>query len=343
MHRTWLVLAWTVVSLAQAPAPPGKAAEPANDPGVFRLPSAFPTDPEPAAKPKEPEAPKRVVLENTGKPMNVPIACGDDDIIAIGMTCTIEEPCPVYLELAAVHGVNSQIYLAGNLHNGAATMYSILLASADNGKTFTEPVDRIRTGGLDRIQFFDEQTGWVSGGLLTALPRDPFFLLTTDGGQTWRQRPVFGESRNGTVEQFSFQSKTAGMLLIDRGQGADGGSRYEKYESMTGGDSWMIREVSPRPLTIKPPSRPVTEWRLQADPKLKAHIVERKVGERWQRVAAFLVQIGECKPSVNPVNAPPPAEEIPDVNTTPVESASGPAVVVPRKGPAKPPSLKKRK
>jgi hypothetical protein len=333
----WLVLACIGALLGQTPAPPAKDPK---DSGVFRLPSAFPPEPEPAAKPKEPEAPKHVVLENTGKPIRIPFACHDDDINSLGMTCTIEDPCAVYMELAAVYGLNSRIYLAGNLHNGSSTMYSVLLVSEDNGKTFVEAFDRVRTGGLDYIQFIDNDTGWVGGGLLLALPRDPFLLLTTDGGKSWRQRPVFSESRIGTIDQVAFQSKTAGMLLIDRGQGADGGGRYEKYETMTGGDSWMVREVSARPIPIKAPPPPAADWRLQADPKLKAHSVERKVGERWQRVAAFQIQVGECKPSVNPLEAPPETEQIPEVSSAPVP---GEPVVVQRKGPSKPPSLKKPK
>ena len=337
MRRTWLLLAWLTVTAAQTPAPP-----PAKDSGVFRLPSAFPPpDPEPV-KPKEPEAPKIVVLENAGKPIRLPFACTDEDITSLGMTCTIEEPCAVYLELAAVYGLNSRIYLAGNLHNGASTMYSVLLVSEDNGKTFTEAFERVRTGGLFNIQFADNDTGWVSGALLPALPRDPFLLLTTDGGKSWRRRPVFGESKIGTIEQFGFQSKTAGALLIDRGQGADGGGRYERYESMTGGDTWMVREVSRRAPQMKLAPPPAAEWRLQADARLKAHLVERRVGERWQRVVAFQVQVGECKPSTNPVDAPPPAEQIPEVNTAPVAEGREP-VTVQRKGPSKPPSLKKPK
>ncbi len=340
MPRTWLILVSIAVALAQTPSPPGKPPVPANDPGVFRIPSASAEVFE-RIEPKQPEAPKPVVLENSGKPIRVPIACTDDDITAIGMTCTIEEPCAVYLDLSAVYGFDSRIYLTGNLHNGSATMHSILLMSEDNGKTFVEPFERLPGGGLDRIQFFDKDTGWVSGALLAALPRDPFFLLTTDAGTTWRKRQVFSESKIGTVEQFSFQSKTAGALLIDRGQGADGGGRYERHETMTGGDTWMVREVSPRALVpLKPPPAPAAEWRLQADAKLKAHSVERKVGERWQRVAAFQIQVGECKPTVNPLDAPPIAEQIPEVNTAPVDN--GP-LTVQRKGPSKAPTLKKRR
>lgn len=326
-------------AFAQTPAPP-PAEKPKSDPGVFRLPSAFPEEKDQPAKPKEPEAPKKVILENHGKPIRVPFACTDDDITGFGMTCSPEDPCAVYLELASVYGLNSRIYLAGNLHNGASTMYSVLLVSEDNGKTFEEPAERIKSGGLDRFQFFDNETGWASGGLLLALPRDPFFLLTTDGGKSWRHRPVFSESKPGTIEQFVFESKTAGVLLIDRGAGADGG-RFERYESMTGGDSWMVREVTSRMPKLKAAPAPAAEWRLQADARLKAHSVERRVGERWERVATFQIKVGECKPTVTTLPDPaPPSEQIPDVTTAPV--APDPPVT-PRRGPARPPTLKKPK
>ena len=46
-----------------------------------------------------------------------------------GMSCSDEEPCPVYLELAAVESVGNRIFLAGNIHSNAVTLYSLLLAS----------------------------------------------------------------------------------------------------------------------------------------------------------------------------------------------------------------------
>ena len=45
---------------------------------------------------------------------------------------------------------------------------AILLASDDGGKTWTEPVPRLRAAALDQIQFIDLQTGWISGQNLSA-------------------------------------------------------------------------------------------------------------------------------------------------------------------------------
>src|SRR5713226_1400533 len=75
-------------------------------------------------------------IENTGKPMAPKFQCTEDDIQSLGLGCTEEEPCPIYLELSAFEPVGNQLFAAGNLHSAANTIYSILLASSDGGKTW---------------------------------------------------------------------------------------------------------------------------------------------------------------------------------------------------------------
>src|ERR1051325_11595848 len=97
-----------------------------------------------------PEAPpEKPALHYAGKPMRVDFQCTNDDILSAGMTCSEDEPCPIYLELAAVESVGSKIFLAGNLHSAASTLYTILLASHDSGKTWAEPYDRLHGCALD--------------------------------------------------------------------------------------------------------------------------------------------------------------------------------------------------
>ena len=182
-----------------------------------------------------------------GAPLRVPFQCTNEDMDWAGMSCTEEEPCPVYLELAAVESVGNRIFVAGNIHSNSVTLYSVLLASDDAGRTWTEPYDRIRGVELDHIQFIDFENGWIGGQVLVPVAQDPFLLITSDSGKTWRRRPVFGENRAGTISQFWFSSRTSGSLLIDRSQSGDD-SRYELYESMTGGESWMLREVNDKPI-----------------------------------------------------------------------------------------------
>ena len=232
-------------------------------------------------------------IENTGKPMQVPFECTEADSQAAGLSCSEEEPCPVYLELANTEAVGNKLFLPGNLHTATTTLFSILLASEDTGKTWTEPHPRIRFGGLDQIQFIDFQNGWISGANLQSAPRDPFFLLTTDGGKTWRQRPISEDSRVAVIERFWFDTPHDGTMLMDARLETN---RHELYETRTGGESWELRQASPSAIRV-PRARESSEsgWRIRIDAATKSYAIEKSEGPRWQKVAGFLVQVGSCK------------------------------------------------
>ena len=70
--------------------------------------------------------------------------CSEEDIQSFGLGCTEEEPCPIYLELSAFETLGNQLFAVGNIHSAANTLYSIGLASADGGKTWREPFQRVR-------------------------------------------------------------------------------------------------------------------------------------------------------------------------------------------------------
>ncbi len=232
-------------------------------------------------------------LENTGKPMRVPFECTEADTQAAGLSCSEEEPCPVYVELGNVESVGSKLFLTGNLHSPTATLYSILLATEDAGKTWSEPHPRIRFAGLDQIQFIDFQNGWISGANLQSTPRDPFLLLTTDGGKTWRQRPIYDEARIAVIERFWFDSKDNGTLLMDARLETN---RHELYETMTGGESWAIKQASASPIRFPRTREPgASGWRLRADAATHSYDLEKSETERWHKVASFLVNAGACK------------------------------------------------
>jgi hypothetical protein len=118
-------------------------------------------------------------VENTGKPMHIAFECTEADTQSSGLNCSEEEPCPVYLEVANIEAVGNKLFLPGNLHTSTTTISSILLVTEDAGKTWIEPHPRIRSAGLDQIQFIDFQNGWISGANLQNAPRDPFLLLTS--------------------------------------------------------------------------------------------------------------------------------------------------------------------
>ena len=237
-------------------------------------------------------------MENNGKPMVLPFHCTDDDIQFAGLTCSEDDPCPIYLELSAAAAQGEHIVAAGNIHSASVTLYTALVESQDGGRTWRDPHTRVRSGGLDHVQFLDADTAWVSGLTLFPLPQDPFLLLTTDGGQTWRMHPIASESHPGAIQQFVFTSRTEGSLLVDRGP-AETGDRYERYESSDGGESWTIQEESTKPLHLRASAAPPADWRLRADSGSKAYVLERRQGERWSGVASFAVNLGGCKPEVH--------------------------------------------
>ncbi|HYL78042.1 MAG TPA: hypothetical protein VEU96_27760 [Bryobacteraceae bacterium] len=232
-------------------------------------------------------------LDNTGKPMRLPFECTEADTQAAGLSCSEEEPCPVYLELGNVEAAGNRIFLTGNLHTPTTTLYSVLLATEDAGKTWIEPHPRIRFGGLDQIQFIDFQNGWISGALLQSTPRDPFLLLTTDGGKTWHQRAIYDESRVAVIERFWFDSRENGTLLMDARLETN---RHELYETMTGGESWALKQASATPIRFPRNREPgASGWRVRADATTHSYHLERSEAERWHNVASFLVNIGSCK------------------------------------------------
>lgn len=236
------------------------------------------------------------VLTNSGKPMTVSFQCTADDIREAGLDCSEHDPCPIYLELAAVESTGIRIFAAGNIHSASATLYSVLLGTEDNGHTWTEAFERVRGAALDHIQFSGAETGWIGGELAYPLPRDAFLLQTTDGGKSWRQHSIFSESRLGGLHQVWFEDTKHGSLIIDHGAGSDG-DRYELYESQDSGDSWTIKQTSVKPLTLrKAPSAPSADWRVRADGPTKSFHLEHREGTRWVNMGAFSVSLGVCKP-----------------------------------------------
>lgn len=276
----------------------------------------------------QPAGPPKLIY--SGQPLAVAPQCGEEEIQALGLGCTIDEPCPLFLELSGIEVAGNAIFVSGNIHGELITLASVLLASDDGGKTWTEPHPRLRQGVLDQIQFIDFQNGWVAGQVMQTIARDPFILITTDGGRSWRRRPMFDDNRPGSIEYFHFTSKTQGTLVLDRSKSGDPNGKYESFESSTGGSSWSIRELSK---TFIKPKRPLPgngDWRLRADAASKAYRVEKRTGATWQTVASFLIRLPPCAPpEPKPLAEPPPEPAAPEP----------PAVTPAKKGA---PSLRKK-
>jgi hypothetical protein len=285
----------------------------------------------PAATPP-PAAPSYVYQ---GKPIALRSSCARETLTAAGLVCSPEEPCTVLLELTAMATAGLRLFLIGNLHTSDATLESLILASDDEGKSWYEPHERIPLTVLHAIEFADLEVGWISGNVFLALPRDPFLLITRDGGKTWRKRPLFDETRIGSIEQFALVDRNRGHLLLDRVQTGGEGLRYELYETESGGENWILRRALAKPVPLRPTLSNESGWRIRSDGRLKALVVERRAGERWQGVASFAIDAGVCtgEEAVSKAEPSPPPEP-----ESPSEPPSPSKPVTPTR-----PSLRKRR
>lgn len=247
------------------------------------------------------------ILVNNGEPLRVPFACKEDDLQWAGVSCTEDEPCPVYLELSSIAPSGRRLFLSGNLHTNAATLSSVLLASDDGGATWKEPAPRMRGNAIDQVEFYDLQHGWAAGETQYPLARDPFLLISTDGGQSWHQKTVLEDGAAGSVMRFAFDSMEHGELVVDAGK-SEGKSRYVTYESQTGGESWNLTGTSDRqPAAQKNVAEP--DWRIQTAKDGKAWQVEKRDGGKWQQLSAFLVEAAVCKGEARELVEPKELEE----------------------------------
>lgn len=253
------------------------------------VPAQQPTVPAPVEGP--------TIYASAAGPILLPNLCAEVDLAALGLTCSEGEPCPTYLELSSLEALGSVIVLAGNLHTSTTTLQTILLVSEDGGLNWREAHPRLKASALESMQFLDFSSGWLVGHTSLALPRDPFVLLTTDSGRSWRKIDLYAESRVGVVEDFAFQTAKRGWLLVDN-KGSGEAGKYELYETQTGGSSWELREISNRiPKSALPGQRTAqNSGRIRIDDKKGVLRIEVRSGNSWRELSSFKLRLDDCKP-----------------------------------------------
>jgi hypothetical protein len=223
-------------------------------------------------------------------PVHVDYTCSAEDIESFGLTCSEDQPCPIFFEVSAVDGFGSRIFVAGDIHTRTTTLFGVLLSTEDGGASWSEAIPRRRSTAFEQIQFIEDH-GWLSGHRLEPLPKDPFFLLTADGGKSWRARLLFEETRFGSIAQFRFDSASSGQLIFDDSVGK--AIDQELYSTMTGGENWEIKQKSTK---ILPAVRaPGGRWSVTAPMGSTTYLIERIVNGKKQPAARFLIHIGDCK------------------------------------------------
>lgn len=224
-------------------------------------------------------------------PVHVDYTCPAEDIESFGLTCSEDRPCPIFFEVSAVDSFGSHIFVAGDIHTATTTLYGVLMSTDDGGASWNESIARLRSTAFEQFQILGDR-GWLSGQRLEPLPKDPFFMITTDGGKNWRQRVLFEEGRFGAIAEFWFDSAQAGELIFDDSVGK--ATNQELYGTMTGGDSWEIKQTSTKTLHLKPHTKDAS-WTITAPAGSKTYLIERNVNGAKQAFARFLIHIGDCK------------------------------------------------
>jgi hypothetical protein len=227
-------------------------------------------------------------------PFKIPYTCSEKDLAAAGMTCSDDNPCPVFVELSSVSALGKKLLVTGNLHGPSATIASVLLVSDDDGATWKEPSPRIAGSAIEQSQWLDAQHGWAAGEVQVPLSRDPFLLITSDAGATWHQKEIAEDGIPGEIMRFWFDTPEHGELIVDGGRSAEGG-RYQMYESRTGGDTWsVVSKTSGVPKLRRTPGLIDPDYRITADSRTKTYMVEKRNGGDWSPAASFEIQVASC-------------------------------------------------
>ena len=254
--------------------------------------------PQPPIEAERPEAAetKPIELIYQGEPLVVPLDCAYSHFDRAGIVCSEVTPCELFLELTAVEAAGEKVFVIGNMHTASATVSSILLGSDDGGTTWREPVERYSGAALESIRFANDGHGWAMGQQRELdSSSKPVLLATRNAGKRWQRYPISrDEEHTGIIVDFHFDSEDHGMLIIDREK--HDGDPFELYESMNGGRSWLIRQITERKpkLRNRPPVEPESDWRVQEDVAAGDYKVEQIRDGEWVARSRFAVQVGVC-------------------------------------------------
>jgi hypothetical protein len=244
-------------------------------------------------EPTEPEKPLY-----SGDPIQLPSECRRPELAKLGLDCSEAAPCELFLELVDVQpGDEGRIYLIANLSTSSSVLAGVLLVSEDQGASWSDAADRIGAGAFEKLLFFEHESGWAAGQAVgESVSRAPFLLGSDDGGKNWTRYPVWAgpEERSGSILDLYFDSPDHGFLSIETT--GSSGDPFELYESVTGGASWSIREITSERPRIRRSRRIAADptWRIGENPAQGVYEVQRLEDGSWKTAGRFAVTLGAC-------------------------------------------------
>ena len=229
-------------------------------------------------------------------PLLVSLDCTYSYFAHAEIACSIVTPCKLFLELTAIEAIDRSVFVIGNVRTVSATIASIVLISENGGINWREPIDRYPGSTFEYIQFVNKTHGWIAGQQqqFDSSSR-PLLLSTYNAGESWQRHSVSqNDEHTGTVLDVHFDSKEHGLMVIDRGSSAI--DPFALYESMNGGRSWLIRQITDRKPALR--NRPIIpsspNWRIREDSHAASYKIEWRNTETWDVKSRFAINIGIC-------------------------------------------------
>jgi hypothetical protein len=117
-------------------------------------------------------------------------------------------------------GIDKDVaYLYGSLFIGPGTIRSLLLKTADGGKSWHEVMSPIFGSEVTNVAFSDPRHGWALAMWTIEGPGTPVLFGSRDEGKTWRQLAEIGLSPGSTPTDgfpvsMTFQSAQKGEIEI---------------------------------------------------------------------------------------------------------------------------------
>ncbi len=162
----------------------------------------------------------------------------------------------VYLDTNGLCGIDKDVaYLYGSLFIAPGTFRSLLMKTADGGKSWREVMSPVFGSEVTNVAFSDPRHGWALAMWAIEGPGNPVLFGSRDEGKTWRQLAEIGLSPGHSVTDgfpvsMTFQSAQKGEIEIayeDESTTSDETRQpIETLASDDGGRSWKMvrRELS---------------------------------------------------------------------------------------------------